>query len=77
MNHSQMAYFSQFDGVVLGGILRYPESGELEFSAIPVVKNITTRYIYDNNEEEDQGLLSDIRVPMMTSNVRVFSFVLF
>lgn len=71
-NHSQLDYYTELDAVSMGGILKYPESGELEVMSVPMVTHTSSGYVYDNNEEQNQELLSDVRVPSMASNVNGF-----
>lgn len=71
-NHSQLDYYTELDAVSMGGILKYPESGELEVMSVPMVTHTSSGYVYDNNEEPNQELLSDVRVPSMASNVNGF-----
>lgn len=58
----------------MGGILKYPEGGGLEFLSIPFVSHTTSGFVYDNNEEDNQDVLSDIRVPSIASNVIIDLF---
>lgn len=62
-----MDYYTELDAVSMGGILKFPESGELDVMNVPMVTHTTSGYVYDNNEEQNQKLLSDVRVP---SNVK-------
>lgn len=59
----------------MGGITKYPENGELENLSIPLVNHPEAGYVCDNNEEEDQDILSDNRVPSIASNVICFYFL--
>jgi len=70
-------YYTELDAVSMGGILKYPESGELDIISIPMVTHTALGYVYDNNEEQDQEILSDIRVPSMASNVSNFQHFFF
>lgn len=72
-----MDYYTELDAVSMGGILKYPESGELDIISIPMVTHTSLGYVYDNNEEQDQEILSDIRVPSMASNVSNFQYFCF
>jgi len=76
-NHSQLDYYTELDAVSMGGILKLPESGELDFMTVPMVTHTTSGYVYDNNEEQNQNLVSDIRMPsnanVMASNVNVMA----
>jgi len=76
-NHSQLQYYTELDAVSMGGILKYPENGELDVMSVPMVTHTSSGYVYDNNEEQNQELLSNVRVPSMASNVNGFNFVLF
>lgn len=69
-----MDYYTELDAVSMGGILNYPENGELEVLSIPLVTQTSSGYVYDNKEHEDPDLLSDIRVPSIASNVSVFKY---
>lgn len=69
-----MDYYTELDAVSMGGILNYPENGDLEYLSIPMVTHTSSGYVYDNNEPSDPDILSDIRVPSIASNVSV-SFV--
>lgn len=60
----------------MGGILNYPENGELEILSIPMVTHTSSGYVYDNNEQDDPELLSDIRVPSIASNVSIVIYFL-
>lgn len=60
----------------MGGILKYPENGELEVLSIPLVTHTRSGYVYDNNEEDNQKLLTEIRVPTMASKVVYFNLIL-
>jgi len=71
-NHSQLDYYTELDAVSMGGILKYPESGELDVMSVPMVTHTSSGYVYDNNEEQNQELLTDVRVPSMASNVNDF-----
>lgn len=51
----------------MGGILKYPEDGDLEKLSIPLVNHKSSEFVYDNNED-DQEILSNI-VPSISSNV--------
>lgn len=59
----------------MGGFIKYPENGELENLSLPSVNHPEAGYVCDNNEEEDQDILSDIRVPSIASNVICFNFI--
>lgn len=64
----------------MGGILSYPESGELEFVSIPLAANhASTVYagIYDNYDEETQDIFSNIKVPSIATNVINLLYLLF
>lgn len=67
-----MDYYTELDAVSMGGILKYPESGELEVMSVPMVNHTSPGYVYDNNEEQNHDLLSDVKVPSMASNVNGF-----
>lgn len=73
-NHSQLDYYTELDAVSMGGILKYPESGVLDIMSVPMVTHTTSGYIYDNNEEQNLEVLSNVRVPTMASNVNGFQF---
>ncbi|XP_060861011.1 F-box/LRR-repeat protein 4 [Metopolophium dirhodum] len=68
-NHSQLQYYTELDAVSMGGILKYPENGELDVMSVPMVTHTSSGYVYDNNEEQNQELLSNVRVPSMASNI--------
>lgn len=76
-NHSQLDYYTELDAVSMGGILKYPENGELEVLSIPLVTHTRSGYVYDNNEEDNQKLLSEIRVPTIASKVVCFDLISF
>lgn len=59
----------------LGGILKYPEDGELEIKSMPVVTHTVSGYVYDNNEEDNQEILSHINVPSILPDVICFHFL--
>jgi len=71
-NHSQLDYYTELDAVSMGGILKYPENGELDVMSVPMVTHTSSGYVYDNDEERNQELLSNVRVPSMASNVNGF-----
>lgn len=75
-NHSQLDYYTELDAVSLGGILKYPENDDIEILSIPLVTHTRSGYVYDNNEEDNQNPLSEIRVPTMTSKVLCFNLIL-
>lgn len=55
----------------MGGILKYPENGELEILSISLDTHAKTGYVFDNNVEENKEILSDFKVPS-ASNVNFF-----
>jgi len=67
-------YYTELDAVSMGGILKFPENGVLDIMSVPLVSHTTSGYVYDNNEEQDPELLSDVRVPSIASNVNCFKF---
>jgi len=71
-NHSQLDYYTELDAVSMGGILKYPEDGELDVMSIPMVTHTSSGYVGDNDEEQNQELLLNVRVPSMASNVNGF-----
>lgn len=71
-----MDYYTELDAVSMGGILNYPENGELEILSIPMITHTSSGYVYDNNEPNDPELLSDIRVPSIASNVSIVIYFL-
>lgn len=52
----------------MGGILIYPEDGDLEKLLIPLVNHESSEFVYDNNED-NQEILSNIIAPSISSNV--------
>lgn len=71
-----MDYYTELDAVSMGGILNYPENGELEILSIPMVTQTSSGYVYDNNEQDDPEILSEIRVPSIASNVCIVTYFL-
>lgn len=68
-NHSQLDYYTELDAVSLGGILKYPDEGELEIKSLPQVTHSPSGYVFDSNEEVNQEILSGIRVPSILPNI--------
>jgi len=71
-NHSQLGYYTELDAVSMGGILEYPDSGELGIISVPLIIHTVSGYVYDNNDERGQELFSEIRMPTMVP--KVYSF---
>jgi len=74
-NHSQLDYYTELDAVSLGGVLKYPDEGELEIISLPQVTHSSSGYVFDSNNEFNQEKLSGIRVPSIPSNVICFKFL--
>ncbi|XP_025405121.1 F-box/LRR-repeat protein 4 [Sipha flava] len=66
-NHSQLDYYTELDAVSMGGVLNYPENGELGILSIPLVTHTLSGYVYDNNEIKDQEILNEVRMPSVAS----------
>lgn len=67
-----MDYYTELDAVSMGGVLNYPENGELGILSIPLVTHTLSGYVYDNNEVEDQDILNEVRMPSVASYVNCF-----
>lgn len=68
-NHSQLDYYTELDAVSMGGVLNYPENGELGFLSIPLITHTLSGYVYDNNEIEDQEIFNEVKMPPVDSYV--------